>query len=669
MKQWCHRWNLNKSLQKNHHVLCINSFIINNLHRKCANTKLALKSTSSMDRNRLGSSSIFVQDGIDIEELPVIVKKTNDIHVMIDKKLKIKEDKIPNSKSSQSEEINLENIIKLNISNYNSPEEIFRYLEMLPSKEVTPSVALTLLERIFDLFSACPDMHKSMQENPKENFTHSAVISKLCELICGSEDCNILLSGLQAVINVDSSINKNNYIQVILQELLLRVTDRKLKLLEVCELIEILKQAGTEQLSIDKLWSNIIDCSNEVNESNILRIYSILPCFKTSQRILLNFLYHRTTDNLTKLTGKQMAQILKIQCNINQKLRKLLTLISYWTNLNIHLLNEDELKDIIYYMGNLDYYDKNLQRAIERFIKAKGTKVHSVELMCIISDYCVHFQWQSKIILDCLMIYFLNNSKNLSTRDIYSLVRIFGVLNYLPCNSYQFFEKVEDILLIKFSSFHPQMLIEILLSCVYLQRYPLNFVRRIFGHLFLNKMNETLNYADLQLAYNRLKLLDSSLFVECPQYQGPLLPRNLTSKSLQKDGRLKRIEYLMLEDFAILFNGREKIASSIVLPGLPLLDTYLIDFIIHIDQSGVPLPHYVIAGIAKRIAVVIHLPEHFCLDSDHLIGSQATKIRQLKLLNFYVAELKYSILEQLRNSPKERLEYIKKMVVMPFMSL
>ncbi|XP_067130583.1 FAST kinase domain-containing protein 3, mitochondrial-like [Centruroides vittatus] len=657
-----------ESLWKNH-VLCRNCFAIRYILNKRSDRTLALKSTSSQDKGGLGSSSIFVQDGIYIEELPVIIKKTNDVYVVIDGKVKVKQDISSDSKTCQSVGINLENIIKLNISNYNSPEEIFRYLEMLPSSEVTPSVALTLLERIFDLFSTYPDIQTSVRENARENFTHLAVLTKLCELICESEDPNILLSGLQAIINADSGMKNENYSQIILQELLIRVTERKMKLQEICELIEILKQAGNEQLNIDRLWQNIIDCSNEINEGNILKVYNILPCFKTSQRILLNFLYHQTTNCLTNLTGKQIAQILKIQCNIKQKLRKLLTVISYWTNINIHILTEEELKDIIYYMNNLDYYDKNLQKAIERFMKAKGSKIQSAELMCVVADYCIHFQWQSNIILDSLKNYFVNNSNSLSTRDIYSLVRVFGLLNYLPDNSYQFFEIVENILSVKFSNFNPQMLIEILLSCIYLQRYPLNFVRRIFSPIFLDKMNETLSYADLQWSYNQLKLLDSSLSLECPQYQGPLLLRNLSAKSLHKDGRLRRIEYLLLEDFAVIFNGREKILRNFILPGLPLLDTYIIDYVIHFDANGLPLPNYVIAGVDRRVAIVVHVPEHYCLDSEVLIGLQATKLRQLKILNFHVAEVEYNIIERLRNSPKERHEYIKSKVVMPFMFL
>ncbi|XP_023230928.1 FAST kinase domain-containing protein 3, mitochondrial-like [Centruroides sculpturatus] len=622
-----------ENLWKNH-VLCRNCFAISYILNKRSDRTLALKSTSSQDKGGLGSSSIFVQDGIYIEELPVIIKKTNDVYVVIDGKVKVKQDVSPDSKTYQSVGINLENIIKLNISNYNSPEEIFRYLEMLPSSEVTPSVALTLLERIFDLFSTYPDIRTSMRENAQENFTHLAVLTKLCELICESEDPNILLSGLQAIINADSGMKNENYSQIILQELLIRVTERKMKLQEICELIEILKQAGNEQLNIDRLWQNIIDCSNEINEGNILKVYNILPCFKTSQRILLNFLYHQTTNCLTNLTGKQIAQILKIQCNIKQKLRKLLTVISYWTNVNIHILMEEDLKDIIYYMNNLDYYDKNLQKAIERFMKAKGSKIQSTELMCVVADYCIHFQWQSNIILDSLKNYFVNNSNSLSTRDIYSLVRIFGLLNFLPDNSYQFFETVENILSVKFSNFNPQMLIEILLSCIYLQRYPLNFVRRIFSPVFLDKMNGS-----------NVEMM------------------------IKENGRLRRIEYLLLEDFAVIFNGREKILRSFILPGLPLLDTYIIDYVIHFDANGLPLPNYVIAGIDKRVAIVIHVPEHYCLDSEVLIGLQATKLRQLKILNFHVAELEYNIIERLRNSPKERHEYIKSKVVMPFMFL
>lgn len=74
---------------------------------------------------------------------------------------------------------------------------------------------------------------------------------------------------------------------------------------------------------------------------------------------------------------------------------------------------------------------------------------------------------------------------------------------------------------------------------------------------------------------------------------------------------------------------------------LPVSEQYTIDFIVHFNVDGKPIPFNERLRIGKRIAVLIHLPEHYCFNSKELIGQQATKIRHLQKLGYSVVQLDY----------------------------
>ena len=67
---------------------------------------------------------------------------------------------------------------------------------------------------------------------------------------------------------------------------------------------------------------------------------------------------------------------------------------------------------------------------------------------------------------------------------LYTL-RAFGQLNYCPPNSSSFFAAVESTLSRKLSEFDAGLLLELLSSFAYIQRFPINFASCIFSPHFI----------------------------------------------------------------------------------------------------------------------------------------------------------------------------------------
>jgi len=87
----------------------------------------------------------------------------------------------------------------------------------------------------------------------------------------------------------------------------------------------------------------------------------------------------------------------------------------------------------------------------------------------------------------------LHNGGKFSPPQLTSIIVPFGYLDYHPPNAFKFWELIEKQLEEKFIQFPPKEILEIFLACVYLQKFPFNFVDKVFSPYFLDRMhmNET----------------------------------------------------------------------------------------------------------------------------------------------------------------------------------
>lgn len=58
------------------------------------------------------------------------------------------------------------------------------------------------------------------------------------------------------------------------------------------------------------------------------------------------------------------------------------------------------------------------------------------------------------------------------------------------CSS-QMFKKLESILSERFSQFQPRSLVDVMHACIHLERFPLNYMTKVFSPHFLQKLQGT----------------------------------------------------------------------------------------------------------------------------------------------------------------------------------
>lgn len=79
-----------------------------------------------------------------------------------------------------------------------------------------------------------------------------------------------------------------------------------------------------------------------------------------------------------------------------------------------------------------------------------------------------------------------------------------------------------------------------LVSFLYIEKFPINFTSKLFNPYFLDRLHSQPNDV-VSVSRNQLKLFDTSMKIECRGYEGPYLPKETQARSLVMDSRIKRM--------------------------------------------------------------------------------------------------------------------------------
>nr|XP_053652238.1 FAST kinase domain-containing protein 3, mitochondrial-like [Cherax quadricarinatus] len=619
------------------------------------------------DEKTITSTTVFVQDGTNIEELPAVVQIINGEFTLftngktqVGKRLEGPSLEIPQVSRNLFKNINFEEQEEmiLGFMRCSKLGDIFKLLEICPETEVTPLVALAVIKRIFELENNIEYRNHGMNLFPEESpftFTRGAVMKRLVEIVCGSSDPQILIDTLRVMGRDTYQGDKLKYLEALCTECIVLITEGKMKINQVCEATKAFYNLGNIGFRyVEQIWVGITEKTEEIQEKEISNIMSVLPLVTKSRKHLYNVAERRMGSLWYKLKPEDVIRILHILVQLKVTNSRMLPMLSRWTNLNIHTLTEGNLRWIVYSFTSLNYTNPDIIKALSRFMKAKKVNISDQSLLGVIMDYCVKMRIRSPDIMNNAGEYFIKNSQKLTVQQINSLGRSYGLLNYEPPNASAFFLALEMQLYEKFVQFPPDIMIDLLLSCVYLKRYPLNFVKKIFNPYFFDKIH-SLDSSDMRLARTKLKVLDKALCLEAPNYNGPMLPRDHSAKSFWHDARIKRCVNMIHVPLVEIVGTEERITPYAVLPNFPGTKLYIIDCII--DMSG-KLSLRSFKWSNNKYALLIHPPEHYILNEEILVGPQAMRRRHLALCGFKVVSLSYQKIIKLCMYPELLKDYI-----------
>lgn len=620
--------------------------------------------------DKFGHTSVFIQEGAEIRELPLIVRNvySNDIccNEECNKEIDINKDelvnKLNNLKNEKDRKKADEEIVDVirGFKKCSSVKSLVDLLEIVMLDDITPAVALCALKKIVELENfkfhiATNKLSSILNTKPNIDYTKTTILNKLLEIIIKGEDHSSVIRTLE-LIPIDSvrvlpfDLFKNK----ISDEILLRVTESKLNIDNICQSIDTFSKLN-EVKTADQLWIGLMDKSQQIDEKNVIQVFRILYLLKKSRKTIMNMLERRLQDFWHHLCTNDIIEILYTirltKCNSYT----ILNTISRWINTKTHTISENNLTSIINELNNINYVDIGIVRALERYIIAKNITINSTILMVEIINYCSKFNIRSEHIFHGCAEYIINCDTNITPSQFKDLFWPFGQLNYKPKSSLEFWKKVENIMNKEFLNFKTHEILDILLACVYLEKHPLNFVHRIFSNTFLQHLYE--ERKQNEFVKTKLKLIDQCMTLECNQYHGPILPKDKCSKSIWWDYRIKRVLKDINSSLKNIFQ-HYKVSYSVILNQLPLMSIYIIDVLVHPEKLEI---NYKYLNFKKNpglcTAILIHLPEHYCWENIHLTGIEATRIRHFQKIGLNVISLNYNKLVELKY-PAELTEYI-----------
>lgn len=276
-------------------------------------------------------------------------------------------------------------------------------------------------------------------------------------------------------------------------------------------------------------------------------------------------------------------------------------------------------------------------------------------------EFCSKFRLRSSPILETCATHTINNSMNMSPVVLKSIFSPFGILHYSPSQSSLFLDAVEKSFNENFARFRPEDATDIILSFVYLHRYPIHFVSKIFNSHFLDRLDSCQNEETVRSTQNKLKLFDMAMTLDCKDYQGPLLPRETNVKSMWVDKRLTKIMDSVVSSLEKIAGARKKISQFVLMKGTPAVSLYIVDILLHPSSPSCRHKGRIALSEDERrssIAFIIHVPEHYCAQMDHLTGPQELRHHHLHKLGLRTVKLRYDVMTRLQPHQRSLDRYL-----------
>ncbi|KAI3356472.1 hypothetical protein L3Q82_017689, partial [Scortum barcoo] len=487
------------------------------------------------------------------------------------------------------------------------------------------------------------------------------VIPELCSRLAGLPSSD-RAEGLATLLGacVESGLESHS-------PLLLRLINECLQLLsrgvaQLCHLGEVAYALeGRQSAVVTEVLDSIGIAVEEdvVSASEAARVYNLLAlCYDpASQKTLALTALHAHTQRLVhRLKARQVSDILQSLLKLKQ--RQAITLVlrlSHRASRVFKAFSDNEVIKVLTALMILGQHDEELLAAMEKHLPGRLGK-SDPELISTVMEYCLQMRCRSEPIFEAVAENFVCHAEQHTTPQIAKQIVAMGRLNYLPQCSGQMFKKLESILSTRFSQFQPRSLIEVLHACIHLERFPLNYMSKVFSPYFLQRLQAQGEPLDKN-ALGQLTQLHLSTSLECVHYRGPRLPTFLQMKRFSSlneafESPMENLLYKQVKGPLKQLLGGEYYSTRIFTN-----IGYTIDVELCLDENGYVLPLSQWELTYKRIALCLDGQNRFCNNTQHLLGKEATKRRHLRRMGYELVQIPYFEFEKLRTQ-EERVQYL-----------
>ncbi|NXQ97513.1 FAKD3 protein, partial [Sagittarius serpentarius] len=535
-------------------------------------------------------------------------------------------------------------------------KEIFDFLSSL--EVMSDTMASEALQRISEV-----EVDDSGLKNP-ERVLENEVFRALCfqfEFESSKLSSTGLLNALQALIKLRVD-PQSALMASLLSEGEERLGKGQLTVKNLCALGEsLLELEGPSCAKLEQIVNHMQAQDIEKwSPREMVMVYKMLQVtVREGERYqdLLNRMNSATLPIVSQLSPKFTSIILNSLVILHQtRAVPLVTALCRHSVRHIPYFTGDELVNVLEAFLYFGHRDRMFTEALETHVPRSIFAMHP-QTVSKVMQYCCQKMILSKPIFDAAAEGFIADADRFTTDQIAGYITPFGTLNYLPPSASSLFRKLETVLHTRLTHFQPHTLLNLLHSCVLVQRYPVNFLPKIFSPYFLQQLQAQPPGLDRTVT-SQLTQLFLTVTLECPSYEGPkLLPKYqvkafLTPHSSLDVHLLKRVKTGLL----CLLKKRIYFASEVSTPYF-----YTVDIEIKLDEEGFVLPAAQCEEVHRRIALCVDGQNRFCVNSHHLLGEEAIKQRHLRLLGYEVVQIPFFEIENLQNC-SEMAEYLHKKI-------
>ncbi|KAM7369786.1 hypothetical protein PAMP_011078 [Pampus punctatissimus] len=366
-------------------------------------------------------------------------------------------------------------------------------------------------------------------------------------------------------------------------------------------------------------------------------------------RNLMNAMHTHAVSITFRMDPAAVSQLLSALVTLNQT-QAMPLVISLCKQATRHVphFTDEELTLVLEALMHFGHSDNYFVEAIERYVPRMAF-TSQPETVTKVMQFFGRRNILSPPVFDVIAESFVYRADDYSTSQVARQIIPFGKLGYLPPNAGDMFRKVETTLRTRFSQFRPRTLLNLLHSCILVERFPVNFVSKVFSSYFLQHLQEEGTKMD-PIVLAQLTQLYMTLKLECPFYEGPRLLPKFHVKSFLISGHFvetpvdTHLYHSVKTGLVDLLGARSYFGSKVLTPYC-----YTLDVEIKLDEDGYVLPaNHDDDDAYRRIALCIDGPMRFSTNKRQLLGKEAIKQRQLRLLGYEVVQIPFYEMEKLR---------------------
>lgn len=364
---------------------------------------------------------------------------------------------------------------------------------------------------------------------------------------------------------------------------------------------------------------------------------------------LLNAMHTHAVTVTSHMTPASVSDVLSVLTSLNQT-QAMPLVISLCKKAVRHIphFTDEELTLVLNALMHFGHSDHYFVDAMEKYVPTVAFTLHP-ETITKVMQFFGRRNILSPAVLNAVAESFVYRADEYTTSQVARQIVPFGKLGYLPPNAADLFRKVETILHTRFSHFQPRTLLSVLHSCILVERFPVNFVSKVFSSYFLQQLQEK-DSAMNRYALAQLTQLHMAVKLECPFYKGPLLLPQYKVKNFLTPGNSMETPldfhlYTSVKTGLVnLLGGRSYFGSTVLTPYC-----YTLDVEIKLDEEGYVLPISCNNEVFKRVVLCIDDQKRFTSKRRQLLGKEAIKQRHLRLLGYEVVQIPFYEFEKLQN--------------------